>query len=177
MNAIRAYFLNRLLREKVLLVAFILLGAGMWLSNFSHRAAREWSSFRSTSNDLAVQMQWLANKNTIETKAHEAVKNLDPAKTLDETRLVGDLSAMAHEHSLNFISDSPQTVRTGQFAVHTVQVTLPRTEWNALKPFYLELMRRSPYMGLEQMSIAADHANPQLLNVSLRVVSVEIVAQ
>jgi hypothetical protein len=111
----------------------------------------------------------------IEAAAVQAVKNLDPAKTLDDTKLVGELSALAREQNLKFTNDAPQTERTGQFAVHTVQLSLQRAEWEALKRFYYALAGRSPYLGVTQFSVVADRANPALLNASLQVSSVEIV--
>lgn len=175
MRAIKAFFLGRLLREKLLLVAFIGLGAVMWLSNFSRRLSTSWHAYHHATVELATQKQWLDNKKSIEAAALQAVKNLDPAKTLDDTRLVGDLSALAREYNLKFTNDTPRTERSGQFAIHTVQVTLPRADWESLMKFYVAVLHRSPYIGLEQFSLAADRANPQLLNVSLRVSSVEIV--
>jgi len=175
MRAFKAFFLSRLLREKLMLVLLVALGALMWLSNFSRRAAHAWTAHRAMTTELAEQKQWLGNRAIIEAAAVRAVKNLDPAKTLDDTRLVGDLSALARDNNLKFTNDTPQTERSGQFAVHTVQITLQRADWDALKRFYLALARRSPYLGLEQLSLAADRANPSQLNASLRVSSVEIV--
>ncbi len=177
MRAIKAFFLGRLLREKLLLVIFIGLGAVMWLTNFTRRATTAWHGFHRATTELATQQQWLDNKKAIETAALQAVKNLDPAKTLDDTRLVGDLSALARENNLKFTNDTPRTDRSGQFAIHTVQVTLPRADWDSLTKFYLALVRRSPYIGLEQVSIASDRANPQLVNAGLRISSVEIVTK
>ena len=67
------------------------------------------------------------------------------------------------------------TERTSQFAVNTVQFSLRNTDWESLKRFYLELSRRSPYIGLEQFSLTVTPGNPTLLNAMLRVSSVEIV--
>ncbi len=176
MRALKAFFLGRLLREKLLLVAFVALGALMWLSNFSTRAAKSWQTQRSVTAELAVQKQWLANSQSIEAAALQAVRNLDPQKTLDDTRLVGDLSALARQYNLKgMTNDTPQTERSGQFAVHTVMITLPRASFDDLRRFYFEVARRSPYMGIEQFSLAADRANPQLLNAQVRVSSVEII--
>lgn len=175
MRTLKIYFIRRSLREQVFLVAFVMLGALMWFSNFGRRAGRFWTEQRNTGGELAVQAQWLANRGTIQTGADSAVRNLDPSRTLDDTRLVGDLSALAREYSLKFTNDTPRTLRSGQFAVHTVQVTLPRADWEVLKRFYLALSKRSPYIGIEQFSLAADRQNPALLNASLRVSSVEIV--
>jgi len=176
MRALKAFFLSRLLREKLMLVTFVALGAVMWLANFSGRASRSWMAYRATRNELVQEKQWLGSRESIESAAVEAVKNLDPSQTLDDTRLVGELSALAREHNLKFTNDTPQTERSANFAVHTVQVTLPRADWDVLKKFYFNLARRSPYIGITQFSLASDRAsNGALLNASLRVSSVEIV--
>ncbi len=175
MNALKAYFLSRLLREKLLLVTIMLLAALTLLSNFSGRVARAWRAARTASVALADEQQWLANRVAIEASAGQAVKNLDPAKTLDDTQLVGELNALAKAQGLKFTSDTPRTERTGQFAVHSVQFNLLKMDWESLKRFYLELTKRSPYISLEQFSLQAERTNPGLLNASLKVSSVEIV--
>jgi len=175
MRALKTFFIGRLLREKLMLVLFVGLGAVMWASNFSSRASRAWRAHRTVTNELAEQKQWLTNRVAIENAAVEAVKNLDPSKTLDDTRLVGDLSALARDHNLRFTNDTPQTERSGQFAVHTVQFTIARGEWEALRRFYTAIARRSPYIGIEQLSLTADRVNPNQINASFRVSSVETI--
>ena len=175
MRALRAFFLSRLLREKLMLVLFVALGAVMWLANFSGRASRSWIEYRTTRNELAQQKQWLTSREAIEAAAVQAVKNLDPAQTLDDTRLVGELQSLAREHNLKFVNDAPQTERTSNFAVHTVQVSLPRADWEVLNQYYFAIAKRSPYIGITQLSLSADRTNPALLNASLRVSSVEVI--
>lgn len=175
MRTLRQYFLGRLLREKLMLVVFVALGVAMWLSAFSGRANRAWQAHRATEVELAEQKQWLANREAIESAAVQAVQNLDPARTLDDTRLVGELSALGKEHNLRYTIDTPQTARSGQFAMHTVQINLTRSDWETLQRFYMALSRRSPYIGIEQLALSADRANPAQLNAQLRVASVEIV--
>lgn len=175
MSALKAYFLSRLFREKLLLVAIVVLVALTFLSSFSGRVARAWRTQRTTSVMLADQQQWLANRAGIEANATKAVQHLDPSKTLDDTQLVGELNGLARAQGLKFTSDTPRTERTGQFAVHTVQFNLIRMDWNSLKSFYVELTKRSPYIALEQFSLQAERNNPALLNASLKVSSVEIV--
>ncbi|MEO6001976.1 MAG: hypothetical protein ABIZ04_17770 [Opitutus sp.] len=175
MSALKRFFLSRLLREKLMLVLFVALVAIVWLVNFSSRTSRSWLEYRTTRNELAQQKQWLASRESIENSAVQAVKNLDPAQTLDDTRLVGELQTLARDLNLKFLNDAPQTERTANFAVHTVQVTIPRGEWEVLYNFYVAVARRSPYIGITQFSLAADRSNRQLLNASLRISSVEIV--
>ena len=175
MRALKTYFLRRLLREKILLVVIAALVALTLLSSFSRRAAAFWRTQRSTTVTLREQQLWLKNRASIEAGAQAAVKNLDPARTLDDTRLVGELNALARSHGLRFTNDTPQTERTGQFAVHTVQFNLVKSDWESLKRFYVELSQRSPYVGIEQFSLQADRATPAQLNASLRVSSVELI--
>jgi hypothetical protein len=176
MSAFKAFFFSRLLREKVLLVAFVAIGLVLWGSAFLKRATRQWQVHRALMVELADQKQWLNNQASIEAAAAAAVKNLDPSRTLDETRLVGEVSALAREHNLKgMANDTPQTERSGQFAVHTMLVTIPRAEWSSVKNFYTALAARSPYIGVEQLSLTSDRANPSQLNAVVRVTSVEIV--
>ena len=176
MRALKAFFLSRLLREKIMMVLFVALGAVMWIAGISGRVSHAWTENRSTRLELETQKQWLTNRESIEAAAMQAVKNLDPAQTLDETRLVGELNALARQYDLKFAADTPQTERTAQFAVHTVQITLARADWDVLKQFYAALSRRSPYIGISQFTLVSDRAsNGALLNASLRVSSVEIV--
>ena len=175
MSALKNFFLGRLLREKLLLVIITALVALVFLSNFSGRIVRAWRAQHATTINLAEQQQWLTNRTAIEANAGRAAKNLDPAKTLDDTRLVGELNALARAQGLKFASDSPRTERSGQFAVHTVQFNLLKMDWDGLKRFYLELTKRSPYISIEQCSLQAERTNATLLNASLKVSSVEIV--
>jgi hypothetical protein len=176
MRALKAFFLSRLLREKLMLVLFLALGAATWLANFSGRASRTWIEVTATRNELQNQIQWLESRETIETAAEQAVRNLDPAQTLDDTRLVGELSLLSQEHNLKFTNDTPKTERSAQFAVHTVRVRLQRADYEVLRNFYFALSRRSPYIGITEFSVTADRAsNGALLNASLLVSSVEIV--
>ena len=175
MRKLKTYFLGRLLREKVLLVAITALIAGTVLMSVGKRGVAFWRTQQSTGATLKEQQRWLRDRAVIETGAREAVKNLDPARTLDDTRLVGELNALARSQNLRFTNDTPQTVRSGQFAMHTVQFNLLKSDWESLKRFYIELTKRSPYVGIEQFTLQAERTNPAQLNATLRVSSIEIV--
>lgn len=176
MRALKIFFLSRLLREKLMMVVLVAIAVLWWGSVYSKRAAIAWRNHHSLTSRLALQKQWLANRASIEAAAQEAIKNLDPARTYDDTRLVGELSAMAREFNLKLTNDAPQTAGSGQFAVHTVQINLRQVEWDTLTRFYYSLADRSPYLGVTQFAVSAT-PNPALLNASLQVTSVEVVHQ
>jgi hypothetical protein len=173
----KAFFLSRLLREKVLLTALMALAAIVWLAAVARRGHRLWADWRATNTLLATQQQWLENRAQIEASAAKAVEHLDPSRTYSSTRLLGELSTIADQVGVrsNTSSEILGTERTSQFAVNTIQFSLRNTSWESLKSFYLELSKRAPYIGIEQFSLTVVPGNPLLLNAMLRVSSVEIV--
>ncbi len=175
MNPLKAWFLSRLLREKVLVLAFAVLGALIWLSSASDRLKAGLRGFKSAESTLATQQLWLDNRPAIEEAAAAAVRNLDPAKTYDATFLVAEIMGIAGRAGLAVNTEPPRTQRSPQFAVHTAQVTTRRADLGALLKFYQELSAKAPYLGLEQVSVQGDRTNPGMINATLQVVSVELI--
>ena len=171
----KAYFLSRLLREKILLLAFVLIGALIWLSGVSDRVGVHWRAFKETSTNLDVQHRWLLQRERIEREAALAIEHLDPARSLDSVRLQGELNTLARAAGLsNYDVSDSRTVRTSQFAVHSVQFSAHNADIGTLITFYQSLAQRAPYLGLEQFALASNRANPSQLTASWRVTSVEI---
>ena len=75
----------------------------------------------------------------------------------------------------NTTSEILGTERTNQFAVNTVQFAIRNADMAAILGFCQQLDQRSPYIGVEQFSLALTPGNTALLNVTLRLSSVEIV--
>jgi hypothetical protein len=172
----KAFFLSRLLREKILLVALAVAVAAVWLNAAGKRADRLWRDVRNTSTDLQEQELVLAEKAPIEARAVAAVARLDPARTYDPVRLQSEVNTIATAAGLGAkanIGDA-RTERANQFAVNTVQVTIRNADYAALVTFYLELKKRAPYLGLENFDVFASPANPASLTAAMRVSSVEI---
>jgi hypothetical protein len=91
-------------------------------------------------------------------------------------RLQGELNTLARTAGLtNYDVSDSRTVRTSQFAVHSVQFSARNVELGSLITFYRALSQRAPYLGLEQFALASNRANPSQLTASWRVTSVEIV--
>jgi hypothetical protein len=173
----KAFFLSRHVREKVLLTALLALAALVWLTSATRRSHLFWLQWRASSTLLATQRQWLDNRGAIETAAARAVAHLDPTRTFSSPRLLGELSTIADQVGVrsNTSSEILGTERTNQFAVNTVQFAIRNVDLPSLLNFYAELDKRAPYIGLEQFSLTVAPGNPALLNVMLRVSSVEMV--
>lgn len=175
-RTLRALFLGRLLREKLLLVVFLLLGVLMWLSGYGKRFGAFWREQRVTTGTLAEQQRWLVNEKSISDAAKKSAERLDAAKTLDGTQLLAALSQLADETGLkkNALSGAPKDQRGEQFSVHTVNYQINRSDWVSLQKFYVALSARSPYIGIETFALQADRTDPNLLTMALTVSSVEI---
>ena len=175
-RTIRAYFLSRLLREKILLVALAAVLAVLWLSNVFGRAAKFVSDQKHLSFSLAQQSRWLADRPKVENAAKQAAGRLDPAQTLDTPRLLAVVNSLARDAGLHTAIGEPQDASSadGQFKVHTLQFNVTKVDWSALKTFYVALQKHAPYIGIEQFTLQSDRANPALLNATMKVSSIEI---
>jgi hypothetical protein len=147
----------------------------MWLSSFSKRFGAFWREQHSTTVALADQQRWLDNRKTLEDAAQKAAGRLDASQTLDGTRLLAAVNALASEAGLRNTSSTGATDQSnGQVSIHTLPYRINRADWESLKKFYVALSARSPYIGIERFTLNADRANPAQLNLDLTVTSVEI---
>lgn len=170
----KTFFLGRVFREKVLLLGFGVLALVVWGASLTGRASRFWTEWRGLAAERASQQVWLDNRTGIEAKAKAATQRLDSKRTLDATKLVGELSKFATQAGLTADISGQSTQRTDKFAFNTVQVGFRRADMGALIKFYQEVSQRSPYIALEQFSLTVDRATPGQLSASFRAVSVEL---
>lgn len=171
----RNWFQSRNRREQLLVTFFIVLGALIWLTSAAGRLRTGWAGWRSTQTELGTQQLWLDRQQEIEASSTSAVRNLDPARTLDATKLVATVTSLASGAGLQPNIDSPVSQRTPQFAYHTIKVTFRRANLPALLKFYDELTKQAPYLNLESVGLQTDRAAAGTLNVTLQVSATQIV--
>lgn len=172
----RAWFNRRNRREQVLVTAFVVMAALVWLSAASGRLRTQLGAWRSTRVDLATQQLWLDRQQDIETRSGAAVRNLDPARTYDATKLVGTINTLAAGAGLGVAIDPPATQRTPRFAYHSATVRFRRAALPALLGFYDELAKQAPYLNLESVKLETDRAAAGNLNVTLQISATQITA-
>jgi Tfp pilus assembly protein PilO len=174
-RTLRAYFLTRLLREKLLLLGFILIGTLWWFSSVSSRGAKFWRDQNKTSNELKEQQQWIDNKVVIDQAAKKAASRLESAQTLDRARLLAAVNQAASEVGLkNGGTTSPDSQSNGQFTVHSITYQVTGAEYETLLKFYLKLSQRAPYLGVESFQLYPSNPNdPTKFTLNLRISSVE----
>jgi hypothetical protein len=166
-------FLERSPRERLLITIFFFAAGLVWLVSATGRLQSRWRESRAVQQDAVGQQIWLAGKAQIEARAAEAAAHLDPARTLDATRLVGEVSGLASRAGLSAGVEPPRSQRSDEFAYHTVQVSFRRASLGALVKFYRELSLRAPYLALEECAITASRSNPAELDAVFTIFSVE----
>jgi hypothetical protein len=176
-RTLRAYFLSRALREKLLLVGILAVIVVVWISNLSSRAGLFWRAQRATTVALKEQAQYLDNQAAIEARAKDAAARLEPGKTLNGPRLFSTISQIASETgvSRNLREESPVPSATnGQLAVNTLKFQLINADWPSIVKFYLALHERSPYIALNSASLQPNRSNPAQMTFVAVVSSVEV---
>ncbi len=170
----KTWFQSRNRREQLLITAFAFLGAFVWLLSVSGRFRARWAEWHSTQTEVSAQQLWLERQKEIEARAAEAVRNLDPARTFDPTRLMSTVGALASAASLTPTIDPPVTQRTPQFAFHSMKVTFRRVAPVSLLSFYDEVAKQAPYLSLEQIAMQTERSAPGMLNVTLQISATQI---
>ena len=170
----RTWFQSRNRREQLLVTFFTVMAALVWLSYGAGRLQKQIAGWRSTRGDLAAQQLWLDRQQEIEAQSVAAVRNLDPARTLDATKLVATVTSLATGAGLQPAIDSPVTQRTPQFAFHTTKVSFRRANLPALLNFYDEMSKQAPYLSLESVTLQTDRAAAGALNATLQISATQI---
>ena len=174
-RTLRAFFLHRVLREKLLLVGFLGVAVVMWGSAFSSRASRFWRSQARTTAELKEQDKWLALRPQIEALTHDAAAKMDPAKTLDQTAFVVEVRRLATEAGVKFSSGAVKPDQSvGQFSINLLQLNITNTEWHAFAVFYQRLQERAPYMAVRDIALMPARGSPTQVTANLTIASFEI---
>lgn len=175
-RSLRIFFLTRLLREKLLLVAFAAVALLIWLSGFSTRAGVFLRAERATTLELKEQELWLANENQIKLAADKAAAQFDPSRTLDGTRLFTRVKQLAAEAGLKNTSNQglEPPVTNGQFSVHTLGFQVNAADFPSIEQFYVKLNQNAPYIAVEQFALQPQPNNPSLLSLVIKVSAPEI---
>jgi hypothetical protein len=167
----RRFFNHRSVRERVMMLAFALIGAAWWSVEVVDRASRQVREWHSLAREADVQRLWLEKGKTVGQRAAEVARQLDPAKTMNATQAYAELSRLAQGMPVEM--GGQRTDRTENFSLHSLQVTIRRTDMASLLKFYTALNARTPYVGIEQCTISQDRSAPGMVNAVFRVYAIE----
>jgi hypothetical protein len=170
----RAWFETRHRREQILVTVFVVMAALTWLFSSLGRLRRSVADWRSTQAITASQKLWLDRREDIEKRSVAAVRNLDPAKTLDGTRLQGTINSLASAAGLAPNIEPALKQVTSQFTYYNSKVSFRRANLAALLSFYDELAKQSPYLNLESITLQTERTSPGVINASMQISSMQV---
>lgn len=174
-RTLRAFFLSRVLREKLLLVGFLGFAVVMWASAFSSRVGRFWRAEHATTVELKDQDFWLGQQNQIKAATQAAAAQMDPAKTLDATGLSVAVRQLANDAGVKYNNGPVQPgPNSGQFAINTLRVNVTPTDWHAFAVFYQHLQERAPYIAITELAMQPVQSNRSQIMATMTVASFEI---
>ena len=171
----KAFFLSRVLREKILLLALVFVAAIMWLNAAIGRASDYRGNYKITTATLQRQKVMLDARESIEARATAAIRQLDPASTFDASRLQTELDTIAKAAGIaNSTIGDARAEKTSQFSVNSAAINLRNVDYASTVKFYEELKKRTPYISIDSLQMQASAANVNQLTVQIKVSSVEV---
>jgi hypothetical protein len=167
----KRFYDARSLRERLLLLAFLLIGVVWWGSDLVVRTRLLVAAWNSAKGDAEVQRLWLEQEPAVAARTAQVAGRLDAARTLNATQAFATVSQLTA--GLPVELGAQRTDRTDNFSLHSLQVTFRRADMAGLLRFYEGISARAPYLGIDQCTISADRSTPGLVNAVFRVYALE----
>jgi hypothetical protein len=171
----KKFFLRLAVRERLLLLVFLGLAAGLWGWGASVRFLRWRTHQADYRRQVAEQQLWIERKPQIEALARQAALRFQPDRTLDAVRLFSEVNRLAA--GMNFDVDGQRSEQSGRIAIHQVQLNLRLVDITAFLAFYAELQKREPYLGIEQCEFSSERAAAGRLNARIRIYAIEVLTE
>jgi hypothetical protein len=170
----RTFLLKRTWRERFLVILFLAVVAGLWLSNFAGRFSA-WSARReSVTVEAERQDMWRSQAGDIETRLANGLAQVQGGRSMGPAQFAGALDALVRKHRFSFRLDAPSTERRPPVAIHTITLSLEKAEIGGIVAMVSELRSTMPLVNIEQLTLSADRRNPAQLDARLRLSALEI---
>ena len=170
----RHLFLARPRSQRLLIAAAALAVGLVWLDAAASRASAAWAAAAEARGERDLQSEWMARAAAIESESAKAKEGLGEGKGYDAARLVAEAAELLSASGLTANTDPPKTQRSGPFALHSVQLTLRRTDLPSLLRLYALVKPRAPYLAIGAVQIQADRAGNGAVSARLQLTAVEL---
>ena len=156
-------------RERILLIALIIVGFLVWGSHLQKRWAETSAQLDTLKRTSQSQSVWLNNEGFLRNQFRTALNRLDMDKVLDDARLIGLIDTYSRQHELRHELSSPTVIPGEIFSRSNLRVTFRNITMEDLLKFYLFTSSHHPYMSLEGIAIVPNRADLRLLTARFRI--------
>ena len=170
------FFKRMTVREKLLLLLFILVILVLWTGSLLGRVS-QWNQARQQAKtDLATQRQWLGRADEFSKGLEQALERVDPSKTYSGSQLSGRIDSLLREAGLAGSADiDPVRTREGEiFNDHNIRVRLSRISIADLIRFNKLLRQETPYINVQRVRLNANRRNPEELDARFEINSFDL---
>jgi hypothetical protein len=152
----KAYFLSRHLREKMLILGLVVFAIAFWLPSLIGRTNTLLTEKHLDETKLADQQVWLDRRAEYDDEEAAAVNKLKPELSFDKLKLNSEIVKMTEAANVTNRTIGAPTTKTAssrQLAISSIKVTLSNVDMPTLVSFYRELAKRAPYITITDCNI------------------------
>lgn len=154
-------------RERVMLAAFVVVALLIWGSLLLERWERTGDDLGEVRREVAQQQIWIDSADLFQAQLDQALTQLETDRMLDGSDLTAFVDTYAREKKLTHEMGSPQVQRGNLFTQTSLRITFRNISLEELIQFQLEVDQRRPYLTVEAIALAANRADPRLINARL----------
>jgi|GEM_PF-3472537 len=161
-------------RERILLGAFLIVMLLIWGGSLLDRRETSGEQLREARKEVEQQRIWLESSSLFETQLSETLDGLDPAEMMDGSALSALVDSFARDNELRYELSEPSTTDAGVYSRSSVRVTFRNVPLNTLLRLNLMLSAKRPYLAAEAIALAANRADPRLLNARIDLAAIQV---
>lgn len=172
---LRAGFLLRSRREKMLTTLFLGALAAIWLFFLVGQIRTFRPELATVRANRREQSNWLENKTVIQQRYDEAFRTLSSVETTVSGK---DASAkveeIARHYGYAYRMDPAQPVRREKLTFYPINVSVSKAEFGKLAAMFREITAALPTVNLDEVTIASPDRNGASLEAKFKFVAIEI---
>jgi len=154
-------------RERVMLTAFVVAALLIWVSLLFERWETTGRDLGEVRREVAQQQIWIDSADLFQTQLDQALTRLDADQMLDGSDLTAFVDTYARANKLTHEMGSPQIEQGNLFTQTSLRITFRNISLEELIQFQMEVDQRRPYLTVEAIALAANRADPRLINARL----------
>ncbi len=161
-------------RERVMLGAFIIVCLLIWGSSLLDRWETSADELREARKTVKQQQIWIDSEPMFQKQLDTTMSGLDASQMLDATELTAFVDSYAREKKLKHEMSNPQINSGKLYTRSSIRITFRNISLQELVQFQLEVNARQPYIAMDGLALAANRADPRLLNARISLTALRV---